>query len=140
MTLPGAETIKGGIIGVDCFLRSAGLPLTSETAGTDMLSSDCVGEVSGDCSGVWVECVVVAECLTEDDMSNEQYRADERERTRQVKSSLAKDAVRCHVEVRRRDEREAGGVKGVVRRRCSPGASSVEWRGSLWQRRSRELN
>ena len=74
MTLPGAETIKGGIMGVDCFLRSAGLPLTSGMTGTDTSRADCVGEVSGDCSGVWVECVVVvvAECLTRDDMSNEQ--------------------------------------------------------------------
>jgi hypothetical protein len=55
MTFPGAETIKGGIIGEDCFRRKAGAPFV---AGVDMMGSsdsNCERIVStGECSGVWV--------------------------------------------------------------------------------------
>jgi hypothetical protein len=56
--------MKGGIMGVDCFLRIAGLSMASETTGTGISESKCDGEVLGECSGVWVEWVVVVECLT----------------------------------------------------------------------------
>jgi hypothetical protein len=57
MTLPGAETMNGGIMGVDCLRKSAGAPVAREVPVADMLESSCAGiESIGDCSGVWVEC------------------------------------------------------------------------------------
>jgi hypothetical protein len=57
MTLPGAETMKGGIIGDDCFLSSAGAPFGFAVEIEGMFSANCAGmESMGECSGVWVEC------------------------------------------------------------------------------------
>jgi hypothetical protein len=53
MTLPGAETMKGGIMGDDCFLRSAGAPFVRELVVAGMSEANCAGIVSrGECSGV----------------------------------------------------------------------------------------
>lgn len=57
MTFPGADTMKGGIMGDDCFLSSAGTPLCVEVLVGGILEANCAGMDSmGDCSGVWVEC------------------------------------------------------------------------------------
>ena len=61
MTLPGAETMKGGIMGEDCFLCSAGAPFAAgvavAVAAEGSLEANCAGIVSmGECSGVWVAC------------------------------------------------------------------------------------
>lgn len=46
MTLPGAETMKGGIMGDDCFLSSRGGPLGDNVAGVGILDANWVGIVS----------------------------------------------------------------------------------------------
>lgn len=59
MTLPGADTIKGGIMGDDCFRFRAGF--MSVVAGTadGILEANWVRAVStGECSGVCVDCDV----------------------------------------------------------------------------------
>jgi hypothetical protein len=129
-------------MGVDCFLRSAGLPLTSGTAGTDMSSADCVGEVSGDSSGVWVEGVVVAGCLAGVTSVTGNTERAEGNAPGRSKVAFRRMPFAAMLKCAEGDKRGAGagGVKGVVRRRCSPGARSVGLRGSVWQRRSRELN
>jgi hypothetical protein len=56
MTLPGAETMKGGIMGVDCLRCSAGAPLVRASPLVGIPASTCAGMMStGDCWGVWVE-------------------------------------------------------------------------------------
>lgn len=55
MTLPGEETMKGGIMGDDCFRCMAGLDGGAPVCG--IWESNCAGiESMGDLSGVWVEC------------------------------------------------------------------------------------
>lgn len=57
MTFPGADTIKGGIMGDDFFLSSAGAPMRSmgATSGSSALNwEDMVS--TGEDSGVWVPC------------------------------------------------------------------------------------
>lgn len=58
MTLPGAETIKGGIMGDDCFLCTAGEPFVVVGAAVKgIMEFNCAGIVSmGDESGVWLAC------------------------------------------------------------------------------------
>jgi hypothetical protein len=57
MTFPGAETMKGGIIGDDCFLSSAGVRLEVDVVAEGIAEANCAGmESTGDCLGVWVEC------------------------------------------------------------------------------------
>jgi hypothetical protein len=61
MTFPGADTIKGGIMGDDFFLRSAGATLCAGLVDVDVDVGSCganwAGIVStGEASGVCVEC------------------------------------------------------------------------------------
>ena len=57
MTLPGAETMKGGIMGDDCFLSIAGAPFGFDVASEGMAEANCTGiDSMSECSGVWVEC------------------------------------------------------------------------------------
>lgn len=57
MTLPGADTIKGGIMGDDCLRSNRGLPLVVVVVVEDIADVSCAGMVStGDCSGVCVPC------------------------------------------------------------------------------------
>jgi hypothetical protein len=123
-------------MGVDCFLRSAGLPLTSETAGTDMPSADCVGEGSGESSGVWVECVVVAECLAGLTSATGNTERAEGNAPGRSKVALRRMPFAAMLKCAEGDKRGAGagGVKGVVRRRCSPGARSVGLREGQYGR------
>jgi hypothetical protein len=59
MTLPGADTMKGGIIGDDCFRFMAGFMSVVEGAADGILEANCVRAVStGECSGVCVDCDV----------------------------------------------------------------------------------
>jgi hypothetical protein len=63
MTFPGADTIKGGIMGEDCFLFKAGVPFFSIFATVGNSDASCADIVStGDCSGVCVEWVEVVRC------------------------------------------------------------------------------
>lgn len=58
MTFPGAETMKAGIIGDDCFRFNAGAPLAGSVGG------NCNGMVSmGEGSGVWVACETLRDGL-----------------------------------------------------------------------------
>lgn len=53
MTLPGAETMKGGIIGDDCFLSNAGAPFGFVVEMEGILEPNCTGiESMGEGSGV----------------------------------------------------------------------------------------
>jgi hypothetical protein len=53
MTLPGAETMKGGIIGDDCFLSNAGAPFGVVVEMEGILEPNCAGiESMGEGSGV----------------------------------------------------------------------------------------
>jgi hypothetical protein len=64
MTLPGAETMKGGIMGDDCLRNNPGVPFDREVPFAGMVDSNCAGmESMGECSGVWVECDDVRRCL-----------------------------------------------------------------------------
>jgi hypothetical protein len=57
MTFPGAETIKGGIMGDDCFLSVVGLPFFVGAATAGRLGVNWAGIVSmGEASGVCVPC------------------------------------------------------------------------------------
>lgn len=57
MTFPGAETIKGGIMGDDCFRCMAGMPFRVGNTVDGILTANCAGVDSvGVCSGVWVLC------------------------------------------------------------------------------------
>lgn len=59
MTLPGADTMKGGIMGDDFFLRSAGVPFSAGLVAVGRTGANWAGMVSmdeGECSGVWVAC------------------------------------------------------------------------------------
>jgi hypothetical protein len=57
MTFPGAETMKGGIMGDDCFLCSAGAPFFSVVATSGSCEANWGGIVSmGEASGVCVPC------------------------------------------------------------------------------------
>jgi hypothetical protein len=57
MTFPGAETMKGGIIGDDCFLSIAGARVEVEVEVEGIAEANCAGMGSmGECSGVCVEC------------------------------------------------------------------------------------
>jgi hypothetical protein len=56
MTFPGAETMKGGIMGDDCFLSSAGARFEVEVVLEGIAEANCAGMDSmGECSGVCVE-------------------------------------------------------------------------------------
>jgi hypothetical protein len=53
MTLPGAETMKGGIIGDDCFLSSTGAPFGFVEVIEGILEANCAGiDSMGEGSGV----------------------------------------------------------------------------------------
>ena len=53
MTFPGADTMKGGIIGDDCFLFRAGATFVVEDATEGILDVNCArAESTGECSGV----------------------------------------------------------------------------------------
>lgn len=53
MTLPGAETMKGGIMGDDCFRSSAGAPFGFDVEMEGMSEANCAGmESIGEGSGV----------------------------------------------------------------------------------------
>jgi hypothetical protein len=57
MTFPGADTIKGGIMGDDFFLRSAGATLCAGLVDVSSSEANWAGMVSmGEASGVCVEC------------------------------------------------------------------------------------
>jgi hypothetical protein len=57
MTFPGADTIKGGIMGDDCFLFRAGTPLFAEISSTGSSEDNWADMVSmGEGSRVCVEC------------------------------------------------------------------------------------
>ena len=57
MTLPGADTIKGGIMGDDFFLSSDGTPSEAGLTAVGSSEANWVGMVSmGERSGVWVPC------------------------------------------------------------------------------------
>lgn len=58
MTLPGADTMKGGIIGDDCLRCIGGGTLVVVTVTVEgILTANCAGIVStGEESGVWVAC------------------------------------------------------------------------------------
>jgi hypothetical protein len=57
MTLPGADTMKGGIMGDDFFLSSAGAPFCTGTDTCGSSGTNWVRMVStGECSGVCVAC------------------------------------------------------------------------------------
>jgi hypothetical protein len=57
MTLPGADTIKGGIMGDDFFRSSAGAPFCTGADTSGSSGTNCVRMVStGECSGVCVAC------------------------------------------------------------------------------------
>jgi hypothetical protein len=57
MTLPGADTIKGGIMGDDCFLFRAGTPVFTAASAIDNSGDRSAAMVSmGEGSGVCVEC------------------------------------------------------------------------------------
>lgn len=57
MTLPGAETMKGGIMGDDCLRSSAGAPFGFDVEMEGISEANCAGmESIGEGSGVWVEC------------------------------------------------------------------------------------
>jgi hypothetical protein len=59
MTLPGADTMKGGIIGDDCFRFRAGFVSVDERTAEGILEANCVRAVStGEGSGVCVDCDV----------------------------------------------------------------------------------
>lgn len=63
MTLPGAETMKGGIMGDDCFLLSVGAPSCRRAATEGSVGANCAAiESAGEWSGVWVECEDVFIC------------------------------------------------------------------------------
>lgn len=52
MTLPGAETIKGGIMGEDCFRTIFGAPLVAGTGAAGIVGESWMGEASmGERSG-----------------------------------------------------------------------------------------
>lgn len=58
MTFPGADTMKGGIIGEDCLRCIAGFVGDVMVLGT--WGSNVAGiESMGDCSGRWVACMGV---------------------------------------------------------------------------------
>ena len=60
MTLPGAETMKGGIMGDDCFLARTGAPFCRNVATAGTTEANCAAMESMDeASGVCVECVDV---------------------------------------------------------------------------------
>jgi hypothetical protein len=60
MTFPGAETMKGGIMGDDCFLSSPGARPEVDVVADGIAEASCAGmEFTGDCSGVCVECDAV---------------------------------------------------------------------------------
>ena len=53
MTFPGADTIKGGIIGDDCFLFRAGATFVVDGMAEGILEVNCArAELTGECSGV----------------------------------------------------------------------------------------
>jgi hypothetical protein len=57
MTFPGAETMKGGIMGDDCFLSIAGARVEVDVVPEGMAEPNCAGiESMGECSSVCVEC------------------------------------------------------------------------------------
>jgi hypothetical protein len=57
MTFPGAETMKGGIMGDDCFLSSAGPRLDVDGVMEGIAEANCAGmESVGECSGVCIKC------------------------------------------------------------------------------------
>ena len=59
MTLPGADTMNGGIIGDDCFLFRAGATCVVEGTVDGILAGDGVrAEPTGECSGVGMDCDV----------------------------------------------------------------------------------
>lgn len=52
MTLPGADTMKGGIMGDDCFLARTGAPFCLNVATAGMVGANCAAiESTGDASG-----------------------------------------------------------------------------------------
>lgn len=59
MTFPGADTIKGGIMGDDCFRFKAGATFVVEATAEGILEVNCArAESTGECSGVCVDCDV----------------------------------------------------------------------------------
>lgn len=59
MTLPGADTMKGGIMGDDCFRFMAGAIFGDEGTAKGILEANCGrAESTGECSGVCVVCDV----------------------------------------------------------------------------------
>lgn len=59
MTLPGADTMKGGIIGDDCFRFMAGATFVVEATVEGISGANCArADSTGECSGVCVDCDV----------------------------------------------------------------------------------
>jgi len=57
MTLPGAETMKGGIIGDDCFRSSGGVPFVVGVTVRGISKANCAGDVSVyECLDIWAAC------------------------------------------------------------------------------------
>jgi hypothetical protein len=54
MTLPGADTMKGGIMGDDFFLSRAGAPLCTTVGSSEAKRAGMFS--AGECSGVCVAC------------------------------------------------------------------------------------
>jgi hypothetical protein len=101
-----------------------------------MSSADCVGEVSGDSSGVWVEGVVVAGCLAGVTSVTGNTERAEGNAPGRSKVAFRRMPFAAMLKCAEGDKRGAGagGVKGVVRRRCSPGARSVGLREGQYGR------